>query len=92
MRCFVIIAIFCFLITLSQAERPACWDCPCQPYGDTNCDGLIAAMDIQALYYAWMYGDYPCADFNQDGLITAIDVQIILKTWSEGGAPGCPLT
>ncbi|HRU14248.1 MAG TPA: hypothetical protein P5017_00830 [Anaerohalosphaeraceae bacterium] len=66
---------------------PACWNNPCQPYGDFNGDNLITATDVQGLLAAWgkPYSD-PCPDFNHDNLITATDVQILLARWGKG----CP--
>lgn len=70
-----------------SAGGPACWNNPCQPYGDFNGDNLITATDVQGLLAVWgqPYSD-PCPDFNHDGLITATDVQILLASWGVG----CP--
>ncbi len=65
---------------------PACWNNPCQPYGDGNGDGVITAWDVQCVIRAWR-GEYdPCCDFNRDGVITAIDLQALVGGWSSG----CP--
>jgi hypothetical protein len=65
---------------------PSCWACPCQPYGDANCDGFLSALDVQIMAAAWSGAYDPCADFNHDGFITALDVQILAGYW----ATGCP--
>ena len=67
------------------SSGPACWNYPCQPYGDTDGNGLITATDVQALVAAWNSYD-PCADFDHSGLVTASDVQILVNYW----LPGCP--
>jgi len=65
---------------------PACWNYPCQPFGDANGDNLITAGDVQLLLAAWTGGYEACVDFNHDELITAGDVQTLLASWSVG----CP--
>ena len=71
--------------SINVVSGPPCWNNPCQPYGDSNGDGLITAIDIQCLVAAWaVYNE--CCDFNHDGVITAIDIQILIAQW---GNP-CP--
>ncbi len=65
---------------------PACWNNSCQTSGDANGDGLISALDVQALLNAWGGAYDPCVDFNRDGLVSALDVQVLIGTW---GKP-CP--
>ncbi|MCD6393879.1 MAG: hypothetical protein J7M40_10265 [Planctomycetes bacterium] len=73
-------------VQLSILADPFCWTsaCPCQPYGDANCDGLISAIDVQILLDAWGGPYNPCADFTRDGLISAMDVMVMINSW---GAP-----
>jgi hypothetical protein len=75
----------CVAVTEGPQE-PECWSYPCQPYGDANGDGLISALDVQALLNAWGQEYDPCVDFNRDGIVSALDVQVLLNSW--GGT--CP--
>lgn len=75
-------------VQLSIMSDPFCWTsaCPCQPYGDANCDGLITALDVKSLVVYWGGPYDPCSDFNRDGLVSALDVLVLLESW---GGP-CP--
>lgn len=60
----------------------ACWDCPTQCYGDSNCDGDVGILDLGLFQqnYGTSYPDfnyYPCTDFNRDGKIDMWDMDII---------------
>jgi hypothetical protein len=59
--------------------------------GDTNGDGRIDNVDLQAVLNAWAEAsgdpDYsPAADLNGDGIIGNADLQVLLESW----ASECP--
>ena len=66
-----------------------CWDiseCPGQPMGDANCDGIVNLADLFALKAAWGQSTpwtppYCCADFSQDGSVNLGDLFIFKLRW-----------
>jgi hypothetical protein len=77
------------------AEVPACWQCPGQPYGDTNGDGKVNAIDYFN-FRKWYWGACApppcyncCCDFNHDGKLNAMDFFILKKNYGKTGLGTC---
>ena len=74
---------------------PSCWDCPTQCHADSNCDGRLDVVDIQAIMEAWQtcYGDpgyNPCADADRDGTISMNDLSELALWWPNNPDPPYP--
>jgi hypothetical protein len=92
-------------IVICSGGDLTCWtltECPGQPNGDANCDGIVNLDDLIALKRAWgktpadpkgkEVGQYNCcADFNREGVsedVINLDDLIALKLGWGNSYPG----
>jgi hypothetical protein len=80
----------------SKTYPPTCWEaseCAGQQYGDANCDGAVAFIDLGMTKFAFFStkGDdnyLCCADFNHDDKINFLDLGIIkVNYFTTGHSP-----
>jgi hypothetical protein len=93
-----------FVINGPDPNIGTCWDpaeCPCQPQGDCDCNGLLNLGDLLCLKRHWgkcapWTGNECCADFTHDGCVNLATLLRLKANWGfgcPGGSTGnqtCP--